>query len=120
MPQTSPEEDEKDSKGLIFKEERFEMQKMSITGEKSVLEDPQRLVQFVEDSQSGANPPTWLSQNEKEKKVSMKIVGQTFEKLVYDGKRDALVLVYHPLKAKNRGLKKKFEAFAKNYAVNGK
>ena len=49
----------------------------------------------------------------------MKIVGQTFEKLVYDGKRDALVLVYHPHKEKNRGLKKKFEAFAKNHALNG-
>ena len=50
----------------------------------------------------------------------MKIVGQTFEKLVYDGERDALVLVYHPLKEKNRGLKKKFEAFAKSQALNGK
>ena len=41
------------------------------------------------------------------------MIGQTFEKLVFDGRRDALVLVYHPVKEKNRKLKEKFDAFAK-------
>ena len=33
MPKVSQEEEEKDSKGLVFKEERFEMQKMCITSD---------------------------------------------------------------------------------------
>ena len=96
------------------------MQKMNITDDEITLLTPSELSKFIQESQSGTRPPTWLSEKEKEKKYSMKIVGQTFEKLVYDGKRDALVLVYHPLKAKNRGIKKKFEAFAKSYSLNGK
>jgi hypothetical protein len=40
-------------------------------------------------------------------------VGEDFEKRVIDSDRDALVLVYHPISEKNRGLKQKFEEFAK-------
>lgn len=41
------------------------------------------------------------------------MVGQDFEKRVIDSDKDAIVLVYHPLSEKNRGLKQKFEQFAK-------
>jgi len=39
-------------------------------------------------------------------------VGEDFEKRIIDGSRDTLLLVYHPLAHKNRGLKEKFEQFA--------
>ena len=38
---------------------------------------------------------------------------------MFDGQRDALVLVYHPIKEKNRNLKDKFEAFAESLNVEG-
>lgn len=44
----------------------------------------------------------------------MKVVGDSFKARVYDTKRDALVLVFHPIRHKNRGLKEKFEYFAKS------
>lgn len=40
------------------------------------------------------------------------MVGEDFEKRVFDSKKDALVLIYHPLEEKNRGLKDKFEKLA--------
>jgi len=56
--------------------------------------------------------PQFQSQNEKHQKHSAKLVGQDFEKRVIDSEEDALVLIYHPLSEKNRGLKDKFERFA--------
>ena len=61
---------------------------------------------------SGNRPYYWLSENEKKEKNSVKVVGDSFKARIYDTKRDALVLVYHPIASKNRGLKEKFEQFA--------
>lgn len=40
------------------------------------------------------------------------MVGEDFEKVVIDSDKDVLVLAYHPVSEKNRGLKQKFEKFA--------
>lgn len=50
---------------------------------------------------------------DKAEKFSTKIVGQDFEKRVFGQTQDTLLLVYHPLSQKNRGLKQKLEELAK-------
>ena len=75
--------------------------------------DSNKLLDFTTDAFHNKLPLAWLGEKEKQKKYSTKVIGQTFEKLVFDGRRDALVLVYHPVKEKNRKLKEKFDAFAK-------
>ena len=42
----------------------------------------------------------------------MRVVGESFEKLIFDSPKDSLVLVHHPISHKNRGLKDKWEKFA--------
>lgn len=70
------------------------------------------LIDFVNDSISGKQPFFWLSEKPKKEKCSVKVVGDSFKARVFDTKRDALVLIYHPVAHKNRGLKKLFEHFA--------
>ncbi len=71
-----------------------------------VLKNPQKLTAFVELAQKGEIPMYFESQKLKPQKFSEKVVGEDFEKRVIDRKdRDALVLVYHPITEKNRGLK---------------
>jgi thioredoxin-like negative regulator of GroEL len=41
-------------------------------------------------------------------------VGDDFERRVFDSKKEALVLVYHPHSEKNRELKSKFESLAES------
>ena len=55
-----------------------------------------------------------MSENPKTKRDSVKVVGESFKARIYDTKRDALVLVYHPIAHKNRGLKEKLDAFARS------
>ena len=76
------------------------------------ITDPDALIRFVNESMSGKRPHHWLSENPKKDKTSVKVVGDSFKARVFDTKRDALVLIYHPISHKNRGLKDKFEAFA--------
>ncbi len=40
------------------------------------------------------------------------MVGDSLKAHVFDTKRDALMLIYHPVAHKNRGLKERFEALA--------
>ena len=80
----------------------------------NAIKNSDALLKFVNESLSGTRPYHWLSENIKKEKHSVKVVGDSFKARVFDTKRDALVLVYHPLAHKNRGLKQKFEAFAKN------
>lgn len=47
-------------------------------------------------------------------KYTKKIVGEDFDKRIMESKKDALVLVYHPVKEKNRDLVDKYEEFVKN------
>ena len=76
------------------------------------LTDSNALLRFVDDSLSGKQPYFWLSEKPKKEKKSIKVVGDSFKARVFDTKRDALVLIYHPIAHKNRGLKDKFESFA--------
>jgi len=39
----------------------------------------------------------------------VKVVGEDFEKKVLKSKQDTLLLIYHPEKSKNRGLKEKLD-----------
>jgi hypothetical protein len=78
-----------------------------------VLLNPTKLTAFVDQVINGERALYWESEKEKREKFSQKLVGEDFEKRVIDSDRDALVLIYHPLGEKNRGLKQKFEHFAK-------
>lgn len=63
---------------------------------------------------AGQRPYFWLSERSKTAKNSHKAVGDSFKARVFDTSRDVIVLVYHPLAEKNRGLKEKFDEFAKS------
>ena len=95
--------------GIVFNEGRFEMQALHAERDLNKLVDPEGLLQFVNESVGGARPYFWLSENAKKEKHTVKVVGESFKARVFDTKRDALVLVYHPIAHKNRGLKEKFE-----------
>jgi hypothetical protein len=58
----------------------------------------------------------WDTMKPKPTKYSKKVVGLEFEKRVIDSDQDVLLLIYHPLSQKNRGLKQKFESFAETHA----
>jgi len=78
------------------------------------LTDSDTLLKFVKESLAGERPHFWLSERSKEAKNSHKAVGDSFKARVFDTKRDVVVLVYHPVAHKNRGLKEKFDEFAKS------
>ena len=76
------------------------------------LLDSDALLRFVNESLNGQRPYFWPSENPKKPKSSVKVVGDSFKARVFDTKRDALVLIYHPIAHKNRGLKQLYEKFA--------
>lgn len=96
------------------------MQRMHAINDVNVLTDSDKLLNFVTEAYYNRLPLAWIGEKEKKIKHSTKIIGQTFEKLVFDGRRDALVMVYHPVAEKNRKLKEKFDAFAKTLSTEDK
>lgn len=78
-----------------------------------VLKNGDKLTIFINEVLNGERPLYWESAKAKSPKYSQKLVGQDFEKRVFERDRDALVLIHHPVAEKNRGLKQKFEEFAK-------
>jgi len=71
----------------------------------SKLTSAKGLLDFINNSQMGS-PLHYRSVTDKwSNKHSAKIVGEEFEKRVVETKKDALVLIYHPMSEKNRGLK---------------
>lgn len=97
---------------MVFNESRFEMQAIHNEKDLSKITDADSLINFVNDSLSGKQPYFWQSEKPKKEKSSVKIVGASFKARVFDTKRDALVLIYHPIAHKNRALKRVFERFA--------
>ena len=77
------------------------------------IRSPDGLLKFLTEVSIGERPLYFKSLKPVKEKHSTKIVGVDFEKRIFDSKRDALILVYHPLAEKNRGLKEKFEYLAK-------
>jgi hypothetical protein len=78
----------------------------------ATLKNPQKLLDFVDEAKSGSRPSFYEQMKTKPEKHSVKIAGKDFEKRVFESKKDALVLIYHPEPEKNRGIKQKFEHFA--------
>ena len=78
----------------------------------ATLKNPQKLLDFVDEARSGSRPAFYEQMRTKPEKYSVKIAGKDFEKRVFESKKDALVLIYHPEPEKNRGIKQKFEHFA--------
>ena len=97
----------------MYNESRFMLQAMNQESNWDSITNPDGLVSFVQESLAGKRPHFWLSEKPKKEKHSTKVVGDSFKAHIFDTKRDSLVLVYHPVAHKNRGLKEKFEAFAK-------
>ena len=98
-----------DTMKMIYSPDRFIMSKLYREDNLDVLVNPTKFTTFVDQVINGERPLYWESEKEKKEKFSQKLVGEDFEKRVIDSDRDALVLVYHPISEKNRGLKHKFE-----------
>ena len=99
---------------MVFNPSRFEMQRMHITKSIELLTCPEKLKSFALDACYKRIPYSWMSEKDKIWKKSTKLVGTTFKKMVLDNHKDALVLIYHPKKDKNRGLKQKLEALSEH------
>ena len=102
-----------DTMKMIYSPDRFLMSKLYREDNLEILINPTKLTAFVDQVLNGERPLYWESEKEKKEKFSQKLVGEDFEKRVIDSDKDALVLIYHPITEKNRGLKQKFEQFAK-------
>jgi hypothetical protein len=74
-----------------------------------VISDPKKLLKFVSEATTATRPLHSSSTELPLKRFSERIYGTTFDKQVLDGKRDALIMIEHPIKEKNRGLMEKFE-----------
>ena len=104
------DDDKLETQKMMYNPSRFEMQRMHMTKSVELLTDPKRLKEFALGACLKTIPCSYMSEKDKVWKKSTKVVGTTFKKLVLDCNRDALVLIYHPQKDKNRGLKQKLEA----------
>jgi hypothetical protein len=102
-----------ETKKLNFRPERFISQKMYRETDLTQILNPEKLNAFVSEALIGERKLWFYSTKDKKVKYSQKVVGTDFEKRVFETNRDALVLIHHPVSAKNRGLKAKFEAFAR-------
>jgi len=98
---------------MVFSPDRFIMGKMYREDRFEQVSNPARLTAFVNEVLNNERPLWWASEKLKHKKYSQKIVGNDFEARVFDRRDDSLVLIYHPISSKNRGVKQKFEEFAK-------
>ncbi|CDW86371.1 UNKNOWN [Stylonychia lemnae] len=103
----------KDTMKLLYSPDRFIMNKMYHTDDPEILSDFQKLVDFVKQSVNGELKCYWDTENVPKTKYAQKIVGEDFDKRVMQGNKDAVVLVYHPIKEKNRELVDKFEEFVR-------
>jgi len=107
------ERNKKDTMKMIYSPDRFLMQKMYHTDDLNVLTDFTKLVGFVKASINNELKYYWDSTPIPKEKYSQKIVGEDFDKRILESKRDSLVLVYHPIKDKNRHIIDKYEEFVK-------
>ena len=82
------------------------------------IAEPSLLNDFVTDALAEKRELFWFSLDKKKPKHSQKIVGSDLERRIFDTARDALVLFYHPLAHKNRGVKQKYEEFAKTTSAD--
>lgn len=89
------------------------MPRMHHTTDPETLTDPDKLVDFVKSAVLGQLPTYWETDKTPIQKYSIKVVGEDFEKRIIESKKDSLVLVYHPLKEKNRHLQDTFEEFTR-------
>ena len=65
-------------------------------------------------------PLYWESEKIPKVTHSLKVAGEDFEKRILESKKDALVLVSHPIKEKNRKMLELYEEFVrKEGAKNG-
>ena len=71
------------------------------------------LDKFVGEILNGEGEIWYPSLKDKKEKHSVKLVGTDFENRVFNSSKDAMVLFYHPLTQKNRGLKERYEHFVK-------
>ena len=90
------------------------MQALHMENKLEELTNSDSLLQFVNESLAGTRPKHWLSEKPKTPKHSTKVVGDSLKAHVFDTQRDALMLIYHPVASKNRGIKERFESLASN------
>ena len=109
------ERNKKDTAKMIYNPERFVMPKMYHTSDfDGVISDPDKLVAFVKGAVEGALPLYWETERLPKLKHSQKVCGEDLEKRVLENPAsDALLLVSHPVKAKNGKLAERFEEFAR-------
>ncbi len=107
------ERNKKDTSKLIYSPERFLMPKMYQTDDMETLINPAKLTEFVKSAINGEAKLFWESEKVPKQKYSVKIVGEDFDKRILESKQDALVLIYHPTRNKNRALLDQYEEFVK-------
>ena len=107
------ERNRKDTQKLIYSPDRFIMPRMHHTADRAILTDPEKLVEFVKSAVLGQLPLYWETDKVPKVKHSQKVVGEDFEKRVLDSKKDAILLINHPVKGKNSKLQDQFEEFSR-------
>lgn len=103
----------KDTQKLIYAPDRFQMPRMHQTDDKAVLTDAEKLAEFVKSAVLSQLPLYWETEKVPKEKHTQKVVGEDFEKRVIQSKRDSVVLIEHPVKAKNGKILQQFEEIAR-------
>jgi hypothetical protein len=78
------------------------MPKMYHSDDPEVLTNFQQMSMFVRGAINEQLPLYWESEKIPTQWYSQKVVGEDFEKRIMESKKDCMVLVYHPVKEKNR------------------
>lgn len=89
------------------------MPKMYHSSDKTVLTEPDKLNDFVKSAVLGQLPIYWETTLVPKEKYSQKIVGEDFEKIIFETQKDTLLFINHPTQEKNRKLLDFYEEFAR-------
>ena len=107
------ERNKKDTAKLIYSPERFIMGRMYHTADRETLTNPEKIENFVKEAVLQQLKPYWETEKTPKVKHSLKVTGEDLEKRILDSKKDALLLILHPTKEKNRHLPEWFEEFTR-------
>jgi hypothetical protein len=95
----------KETKRLIFSPERFLLPKLHHSfNHNKELEKPEGIVQFTEKCLKGEMPDYFESEPIPKQKYTQKVVAEDFANRVLKSQKPVLMLITHPVKAKNHGI----------------
>jgi len=112
------ESNKKDTQKMIYNPSRFRTNRMYQTSDLETLTDPEKVNDFVKAAVSDQLPLYWETSKVSKSKYSRKLVGEDFEKKVFDAKRDTLLFIKHPDESKNRNLSSQFEDLSRQNSTS--